>query len=176
MELDGVQLGRLIREELQNERISIVYISSKETYAMSLFQVRPLDFLIKPITNQKVEAVLEKFIRLKEIGKNEFHYQSGKSLYRLYLDEILYFACNGRKIEIYTEGGKREFYGNMRELWQQVEGKGFWLIHKSYIVNSAYVSAYHYDFVEMVDGTQLPISQKYRKEMKENLMKKYQHV
>lgn len=38
--MDGVQAGRKIREELKNEKISIVYISAKETYAMSLFQVR----------------------------------------------------------------------------------------------------------------------------------------
>lgn len=42
LQLDGVQVGKQIRERLGNEKISIVYISSKETYAMSLFQVRPL--------------------------------------------------------------------------------------------------------------------------------------
>lgn len=41
LQLDGVQVGKQIREQLGNEKISIVYISSKETYAMSLFQVRP---------------------------------------------------------------------------------------------------------------------------------------
>ena len=62
----------------------------------------------------------------------------------------------------------------MREVWQQVEGKGFWMIHKSYIVNSSFVAAYHYDSVEMADGEKLPISQRYRKPMKENLMGQYQ--
>ena len=174
LELDGVQVGKQIREQLGNEKISIVYISSKETYAMSLFQVRPLDFLIKPLTKEKVAAVLEQFIRLSEANKNEFYYHAGKSVCRLYLDEIHYFACNGRKIEIYTGSGQKEFYGAMREVWEQVEGKGFWIIHKSYIVNTAFVSVYHYDFVQMTDGTRLPISQKYRKAMKENLTERYQ--
>ena len=78
--LDGVQVGRQIREQLGNEKISIVYISSKETYAMSLFQVRPLDFLIKPVTEEKVAAALEKFIRLKKAVKIEFYFHAGKSL------------------------------------------------------------------------------------------------
>ena len=162
------------REQLGNDKISIVYISSKETYAMSLFQVRPLDFLIKPLTKEKVSAVLEQFIRLSEANKNEFYYHAGKSVCRLYLDEIHYFACNGRKVEIYTSSGQKEFYGAMREVWEQVEGKGFWIIHKSYIVNTAFVSVYHYDSVQMTDGTRLPISQKYRKAMKENLTERYQ--
>ena len=46
---------------------------------------------------------------------------------------------------LYTSSGQKEFYGAMREVWEQVEGKGFWIIHKSYIVNTAFVSVYHYD-------------------------------
>lgn len=174
LQLDGVQVGRQIREQLGNEKISIVYISSKETYAMSLFQVRPLDFLIKPLTKEKVTATLEQFIRLSEINQKEFYFRVGKSVHRLYLDEIYYFACNGRKVEIYTHSGQKEFYGAMRKTWEQVEGKGFWIIHKSYIINTAFVSVYHYDSVQMTDGTCLPISQKYRKAIKANLTETYQ--
>ncbi len=43
LEMDGVQVGRKIREQLGNDKISIVYISSKGTYSMSLFQVRPME-------------------------------------------------------------------------------------------------------------------------------------
>lgn len=171
--LDGVQVGRLIREQLKNEKVSIVYISSNETYAMSLFQVRPLDFLIKPVTKAKIAATLDKFIRLREINKQEFYYKIGKSVRRLYLDEICYFACNGKKIEVYAHSGKDTFYGGMREIWKQVEGKGFLTIHKSYIINTAFVSVYHYDSVQMSDGAVLPISQKYRRIMKEKLTLKY---
>jgi len=119
--LDGVQVCRQIREQLGNEKISIVYISSKETYAMSLFQVRPLDFLIKPVTEEKVAAALEKFIRLKKADKIEFYFHAGKSLYRFCLEEIRYFACCGKKIQIHTDSGQKEFYWAMREVWRQVE-------------------------------------------------------
>ena len=173
MALNGVQVGRLIREQLKNEKVSIVYISSNETYAMSLFQVRPLDFLIKPITIEQITAALDNFIRLREINKQEFYYKIGKSVHRLYLDEIHFFACNGKKIEVYSDSGKDEFYGGMREIWKQVEGKGFLIIHKSYIINTAFVSIYHYDSVQMTGGTVLPISQRYRKVMKEKLTEKY---
>lgn len=171
--LDGVQVGRQIREQLKNDKLNIVYISSEEAYAMSLFQVRPLDFLIKPLTGEKVSAALEQFIRLSEAGKNEFYFRAGKSVCRLYLDEIRYFACNGRKVEVYAGSGKKEFYGAMRDVWRQVEGKGFFIIHKSYIVNTAFVSVYRYDSVRMTDGACLPISQKYRKEIKERLKERY---
>ena len=138
LQLDGVQVGKQIREQLGNEKISIVYISSKETYSMSLFQVRPLDFLIKPITQKCVDKTLDKYIRLNHVMKNDFFFHIGKSIQRLYLDEISYFACNGKKIDIYTDAGVTSFYGTMQEVAEQVNGKGFWVIHKSYIVNSSY--------------------------------------
>ena len=173
LQLDGVQIGKLIREQLGNEKISIVYISSKETYAMSLFQVRPLDFLIKPITQKCVDETLDKYIRLNHLMKNDFFFRIGKSIQRLYLDEISYFACNGKKIDIYTDTGVTTFYGTMQEVAEQVNGKGFWIIHKSYIVNSSYVSIFQYGAGQMTDGTILPISQKYRKLMKTCLTELY---
>ncbi len=173
LQLDGVQVGKQIREQLGNEKISIVYISSKETYAMSLFQVRPLDFLVKPITQKDVDGTLDQYIRLNHLRNNDFFFHVGKSIQRLYFDEIFYFACNGKKIEIHTEVGVTAFYGAMQEVAGQVDGKGFWTIHKSYIVNASYVSIYRYDAVQMTDGTILPISQKYRKHMKACLTRLY---
>lgn len=173
LRLDGVAVGKQIREQLGDEMISIVYISSKESYAMRLFQVRPLDFLIKPLTQEKITAILEKYIRLHEAVKKEFLYKSGKSICKLYLDEIRYFSCSGKKFEIHTGTDVKTCYGAMKEIWRQVEGRGFWIIHKSYIVNHAFVSVYHYDSVEMTDGEVLPISQKYRRQMKENLAAQY---
>lgn len=173
LEMDGVQVGKRIREELGNEAVSIVYISSRESYAMRLFSVRPLDFLIKPVTREKIGAVLSTFLRLRKNGRQEFIFKKGRSICRLYLDEIRYLACNGKKIELYGAAGKQEFYGNMREAWKQVEGKGFLTIHKSYAVNTAFVSAWHYDCVELSEGTVLPISQRYRKPVREMLMAGY---
>lgn len=174
LQMDGVQVGKQVREQLGNEKISIVFISAKETYAMQLFQVRPLDFLIKPIAKARIFTVLETFLKVNADSRNAFQFQIGKSIYRQYLSEIRYFACNGRKIELYTDCGCEVFYGTMQKVWQQVEGKGFLAIHKSYIVNTAFVSVYHYDSVRMTDGTCLPISQKYRKSVKQQLTALFQ--
>lgn len=173
MEMDGVQIGKRIREELGNEKICIVYISSKESYAMSLFQVRPMDFLIKPIIEKDIHEILKKFLYLSEINRKIFSCSIGKGISRIHFDEILYFSCNGKKIEIHTLTKVQEFYGTMQEVQEQTDGNGFWVIHKSYIVNSSFVVMYHYDSIQMTDGTILPISQRFRKIMKDNLTEAY---
>jgi DNA-binding LytR/AlgR family response regulator len=45
-EINGVEVGRKIREELNDELTQIVYISGKDTYAMELFDIRPLNSLL----------------------------------------------------------------------------------------------------------------------------------
>ena len=51
---DGVMVGKYIREVLEEENIFLIYISSKENYALQLFQNRPFDFLVKPIEAAKI--------------------------------------------------------------------------------------------------------------------------
>ena len=65
--MNGVDVGKWIREELKDYKTFIIYISSDISYAMELFQVQPFDFLIKPLKPEQVYNVIDKGIcRLKE--------------------------------------------------------------------------------------------------------------
>ena len=57
-EINGVEVGKKIREELNDEITQIVYISAKESYAMELFDIRPLNFLVKPLKIEKLNTFL----------------------------------------------------------------------------------------------------------------------
>ncbi len=46
-QINGIDIGKKIRDEMHDEITKIVYISGKDSYAMDLFDVRPLNFLIK---------------------------------------------------------------------------------------------------------------------------------
>ena len=78
---DGVMVGKYIREVLEEENIFLVYISSKENYALQLFQNRPFDFLVKPIEQMKIYHVLDNIYRIS--GKNSagFKFQVQNSTY-----------------------------------------------------------------------------------------------
>lgn len=60
---NGIAVGNFIRNEMENMQTHIVYISSKESYAMQLFKVQPLDFLIKPVTTEQIKEVLMRSIK-----------------------------------------------------------------------------------------------------------------
>ena len=50
IQANGVSVGRFIRNDMEDIHTHIVYISSKQTYAMQLFQIQPLEFLVKPVS------------------------------------------------------------------------------------------------------------------------------
>lgn len=64
-DINGIEIGKYIREELKNEQMFIIYISSYEEYSIHLFQNRPLDFLIKPLNEKIVKKKLEYVFEMK---------------------------------------------------------------------------------------------------------------
>ena len=111
---NGIAVGNFIRNEMENMQTHIVYISSKESYAMQLFKVQPLDFLIKPISTQNIREVLIRSIKQKSNADTYFEYQKGNSVFRVSVRNIAYFMSMDKKIIIVKKDGKEEFYGKLK--------------------------------------------------------------
>lgn len=159
---NGIAVGSFIREEMENMQTHIVYISSKESYAMQLFKVQPLDFLIKPVSVGQIREVLVRSVKQKSRADVYFEYEKGASLFRVPVRDIAYFMSMDKKIIVVKKDGREEFYGKLKSIAQRLPAD-FLMIHQSYIINPAYVSEYSYEMVKMIDGEHLNISKPYRK-------------
>ncbi len=165
--INGVETGAYIRDVLGNEQVQISYVSGKEFYAMELFAIRPINFLIKPLTYEKVKQVIEKYIKVEGIAPVYFKYKKGVDLASIPLSDILYFTSEGRKIQITTLHGEEFFYGKMDDVYTSIKNQKFLFIHRSIIVNYRYIKNLKYEKVEMIDGTEFTISQKRRRAIRE---------
>lgn len=170
--IDGVELGAFIRDELENEKMCIVYISSREQYALQLFQNRPFDFLIKPLERQKIFQVMDRICRVMGKEIREFEFQDHGTLHRVPWQEIYYFQSDGRKIRVFTKVKNYCFYGKLCDIEKKVPEKLFLSIHKSYLINFTYVREYHYEWVQMVNGDVLGISKRNRAEIRKVIMER----
>lgn len=170
--INGVTIGKEIRKDLKNEVTQIVYVSSKESYAMELFQVRPMDFLIKPVKRENVEKIMETYRRLYDRQSKYFIYQAEKQQHRIMEESIFYFRSEGRKVVIVTALGEKSFYGKLSKIAAQLNEEKFCVVHKSYIINMNHVSEYHRDEVIMVNGDRVPISQSMRESVKKKILER----
>lgn len=164
-DMDGVTVGKNLRGNLFNEATQIVFISYTRKYAMKLFEIRPLDFLIKPITYEKVSRILKVYQRLFPERKAFFEYKKGRGSCLVAQEEIICIKCEGKKIHLVTVKEELEFYGKMSDAFRQLDPNKFWIIHKSFIINIDYVSVFGKDEIRMADGEVLPVSKAYKKDV-----------
>lgn len=165
-ELSGIELGKYVRS-LNDELTKIVYISSKQGYAMDLFQVRPIDFMVKPIEQKLVYKNLDKCIELIGEQTQYLFYKIDQDTMKIKVNEILYFESENRVIHMHTLDGIIDFYGKLEEITTRLDPKYFWRVHKSYIINYMHVKRFRYTDLDMENGTTLRISQTYRKEIRD---------
>ena len=175
-EINGVEVGRKVREELNDQVTQIVYISSKDSYAMDLFDIRPLNFLVKPLNREKIESVLKTARKVMFSNNQYFEYKIGNVNFNVLLSDVLYFESNGRKVKIILKDDEKEYYGKLSEVEEKLKDKDFFFIHKSYFINYNHVIEYAYEYVKMSNNKILAISQNNRKAVREKLLQNRQRL
>ena len=169
-EINGVEVGRLIRDAQQNNLVSIVYMSWVKDYAFDLFDVRPLNFLIKPLEPSLIEKTIRTYLKIAGLWSGEFSYSIGRDTFKVKVKDIVYLESRDKKLIIYfANGSTAGFYGAIKEVYrEQLKKFDFLFIHAAYVVNFDYISAIRYDRVFLADSaTPIPISQGRRNEIRE---------
>lgn len=169
--MNGVEVGKYIRDKLENENVRIVYISAKQQYAMELFAIRPMDFLVKPISADSIINTIEKAIKLDDINNKCFELKRGTEIIRIPYGEILYFESDNRKLVVHTKQQQFEIYGRLNSIEKEMPIY-FVRIHQSYLVNSTYIDYWKVDRVRVQNSIELPISQSYRKKVASFLLRR----
>ena len=60
----GNDIGNYLRDELDNQTTCIAYVSAYEKYTKSLFASRPLDFIEKPLTEEKINGIFNSYFKI----------------------------------------------------------------------------------------------------------------
>ena len=164
-QMNGIAVGRAIRDTLGDEECKIVFISSRRDYAMELFAIRPMDFLVKPVTEEKLKAVWKLYSRLyPKKEQNVFYYQAKGNKNYIAFSRILYFRADNRKIEIHTiDRDVVTFYGKMSEVKRQTDAGRFIQISRSELVNYNAVEEYREHMLILRGGERLLIVASRRK-------------
>jgi len=165
--ISGIEVGRKIREEMDNQVTQIVYISGKDNYYRELFDVRPMHFLHKPIEDADIIKDLRLAMKLADKFGGVFTYKKGHEYFKTPVKNILYFESDNREVRMVTVEGDEVFYGKLADVFKQVAKYQFMFIHKSYVVNYYYVTKFRYEDVTMSNMVVLPISQSRRKSTRE---------
>jgi DNA-binding LytR/AlgR family response regulator len=170
--LDGIEVSRKIRDEYKDEALQIVYVSASLSHTLQMFENRPLNFLPKPFDEAGILKTLRKARTLLALDESVFEFQHANRQYRVKANEIVYFESDNKKIFAHTISGPLEFYGKLSQVDRDLAGLDFVWIHKSYLVNYRYIREAQYDTVTMSTGVILPISQTFRKQVRDFMLQR----
>lgn len=168
--MNGIQLGDFLRNKMLNVETSIIFISSIEEYAKQLFKIHPFDFLIKPVSYEKIENCLNSYFKMNYLKNKYFKFMKNKSEHEISVNQIKYLQSDSKKIIIHTNNENIEFYGRLSNYINEKCFENFIIIHKSFFVNPLYIERFGYNYVIVKDNINLPISRKYQDIVRERLM------
>ena len=167
---NGVEVGKYIRETMGDESVQIAYISGNTGYAMELFEYRPINFLVKPVSENEIRKIIDKYLLINNQKSEFFQYKIGSDIFHIPLSEIIYLSSNARKITLHGINKDDTFYDSLEHIYIPLKDKNFLYVHKSFIVNYQCIKKMSYEQVIMCDGTTIPISQSRRPAIRKQFM------
>jgi DNA-binding LytR/AlgR family response regulator len=156
--INGVEVGLQVRKVIKDYATEIVYISGKDGYDRQLFDVQPLHFIPKPIQASIVIDDLKLAMERAKKSNVFYQYQKLHDIYKIPVNDIIYFESQNREMKIVTTRSEDYFYGNIEDIELKVAGHQFLRIHRSFLINYNHVAILRYTEVAMSNGVTLPIS------------------
>lgn len=157
---NGIKIAKAIRQF--DKQVKIVFITSHRNYKGLAFSVRAFGYVDKPVTGEQIAEQLhdiETYIQdAKGVIAHKFNTEDGAV--NITLDDILYFAKEGRKVKIVTFSSSYIIREKIADLESQLAQYNFFSPHVSFLVNLEYVSDCKNYIVSMVDKAQIPLSQR----------------
>jgi DNA-binding LytR/AlgR family response regulator len=153
-DLDGVQLGRVLRRFAAAP--ALVFVSAYESGAVDAFELRALDYLLKPVGRRRLEETLERVAasasRTTEVpgpppggaaergdsGEREVIAVAnlrGGTTRLIERGSILYLQSHGDFVRVVTEGGRYLLRATLADIARRWEPFGFVRVHRQYVAN-----------------------------------------
>ena len=145
----------------------IVFVTAYDQYAVKAFAVDAIDYLLKPLEEERFSAALARARRQLALEKSEettsqimkmlFQLEDKGSNYRNAFElkvngrsisvdtrNIIILTSNGNYIDLITDERKYLYRGTMQTLVRELNPNEFIRVHRSHIVNVRYIRSCHY--------------------------------
>ena len=165
--INGIALAKKIR--IKNFKADIIFTTSHPEEAHCAFEVNTLRYLLKPIQKEQLFKALDLILKKrKEKLSKLITLNQGQRFFQLPFGEVLYFETVDRKLRAITIHKEYLIDNKINEVDKFLADKNFFRIHKSYLINLAYVKEYDQTTVTMQNGDVVYMSRLRIKAFKES--------
>ncbi|MFD2698919.1 LytR/AlgR family response regulator transcription factor [Paenibacillus shunpengii] len=160
--LSGIEIAETIRKN--NQTCPIIFLTSFKEYMEKVFKVNTFDYILKPVTMDKLYPTLDRAIKYLDLDDSKFTFTFNKALYSLSFSEIIYFEKNKRSVLIHTPSDTYETILQTKALLSKINDH-FVQVHTSFIVNVRYVKQIKGNVITLIlddkQTVEIPMSRKF---------------
>ncbi len=150
---------------------SIIFITAFDEYAIRAFEVNALDYLLKPITSERLQRAIERVQVEQEqeaLPRKKLRYDDrlftnfDSKLHFLKISSILKIAAAGDYTELFLKDGKKGLTLKSMKEWEgRLPENNFCRIHRSSIINMEYIDRmeewFNYSYRIYMKGSKDPL-------------------
>ena len=163
---NGMEIVRRLRG--YDRDVSVVFLTSSPDYAVESYEVWADGYLLKPVSQDKLENLLNRFMEKRYPRlKRSLLMVGGTSGRRIAYDDILYVESQRMNLRIVCSGGEvHRIRKKLDEVQAELTQSRFLRCNQSYIVNMDYITSADTNFT-MENGDKIPIKVRERKKIRE---------
>ncbi len=158
--LTGIEVARKMKTQCR-----VVFITAFDQFAVEAFENEAVDYILKPITDQRLEKTIERLKRqMTVISKPPDDYtetmdrllvalqnrqapgylkwikvRHGEELRLIACDDVCYFKAEDKYTVVKTCEGESLIKTSIRQLTEELDPDQFWRIHRGTIVNVRHI-------------------------------------
>ena len=152
---------------------AVIFTTAYREYALEGFELDVVDYLLKPVTFDRFFKAIEKYhqrmlpkeINSKVLSPQEQHFiyiKVGSKFHKINTEDITYIESVKDYVIIHRRGkDKLSAKYKISDLEEDLKGKDFLRIHRSFIVNLKNITAFTQQDVE-IGAVELPIGNSYK--------------
>ena len=147
-----------------NVGCSIIYITSYAEYMSDSFATHPLEYLMKPVDEERLEKAI-KWDLQKNHRPGQIALPVRGGLRKVEAKDILYAEAVNHKSAVHLLGEEIPVTLSFREMLSRLRGDAFCRCHHSFVVNLEHVLKQTTRGLLLDTGTELPVSRTYQQEI-----------
>ena len=173
-DVKGTQIAEKLK--LGNPHVMIFFITAYNHYLDEAMNLSAFRYLTKPLDESRLLKGLKTAVDMIDKDVVEFMIKDGEAVYKIYSRDIIFVEITGRFTKVTTTQGIYTST-NQIEFWQEkLSATNFYRVHRSFIINSNFITQYIRDTVVLNDQYNIPISYRTRASFRQYFLQRIEEI
>ncbi|MCE7997089.1 MAG: response regulator transcription factor [Roseivirga sp.] len=171
LDINMPDISGLSLTSMLGDKVKVIFTTAHREYALEGFDLNAVDYLLKPVTLERLIKAVAKFQELQDDPRHEISHlfvRADRKMVRVDFADILYLESYSDYVKIHLSEGVLVTRESISKLSAQLPKAAFLRIHRSYVVAMDKVTAFTNESVE-VSKKVLVLSRSYKEEVLERL-------